>query len=172
MKKYVQKREPIRAAQWQGEKTPELVELLRGHGHFSRSYPQGLYELRLGTPDQVVPPVPLGSWICSSSGEDFTVLSDDQFHDRYEEVVAVSPPTKASHEEAARGFLTRVDTVLIEGLKLAPDAYTKVFHDRTRLVNELQELFAHQTWLAQREVQDLRNRVRKELDRQDPSQEG
>ena len=162
MKQYVQKREPIRAVQWLGEKTPELIELLGEHGHFSTNSLKGT-ELRLGSGGYVLP----GYWICSSSGEDFMVLSTEQLHDRYEEVHA-GPTTQKAHEEAALEFLKQIDALLVEGLKLSPEQHTKVFRDRNRLVDQLRELLTHQTWLGQREAQDLRNRIRKELDRRDP----
>jgi hypothetical protein len=172
VKQYVQKREPVRAVQWLGEKTPELIELLGEHGDFSTSTSKSL-ELRLGRAHNnqdrggyVLP----GYWICSSSGEDFTVLSDMQFRDRYEEVGSEGrePPTPTEHEEDAQDFLKKLDALIFESLHVSmiqgSPEHKKIFHDRNVLTQHLRELLGHAAWLAaRRESTRLRELLLKTL---------
>jgi hypothetical protein len=79
-KLYAKKREAVRAVQWLGGKTPELVELLGQHGHYNADSQQ--LELGNGWYARV------GDWILSASGEDVTVIGDEVFRKIYEEINA------------------------------------------------------------------------------------
>lgn len=77
-KHYAKRRENIRAAQWLGEMTPDVAELIgerKAHIEVDR-------QLVLGNGWYAR----VGDWINSASGEDLSVIGDEVFRKIYEEV--------------------------------------------------------------------------------------
>ena len=81
MRTFAKKREPVCAAQWMGEMTPEITELLAAHLIsvdednlvFANAKGPGRFARK-------------GDWIASASGEDLFVIGDVQFRKIYEEI--------------------------------------------------------------------------------------
>ena len=81
MKHYAKKREPVRAAQWTGEMTPEMKELL-GERPISIDGDRQLVFANAKGPGRFAR---VGDWIVSFSGEDLGLVGADEFRDAYEE---------------------------------------------------------------------------------------
>jgi hypothetical protein len=81
MKHFAKKREMIRAVQWTGEMTPDVVEMLGDR----KTCFHGDRQLRLGDGWYAC----VGDWICTVTvGRGIAVLSDEVFRKVYEEVDA------------------------------------------------------------------------------------
>ena len=83
-KHYAKKRESIRAAQWTGEMTPEMKELL-GERAISIDGDRQLVFANAKGPGRFAR---VGDWIVSFSGEDLGLVGADDFRDAYEEVAS------------------------------------------------------------------------------------
>ena len=82
MKIYAKKREAVRAAQWTGEMTPEMKELL-GERTISIDGDRQLVFSNSKGPGRFAC---VGDWVVSFSGEDLTLVGADEFRNAYEEV--------------------------------------------------------------------------------------
>lgn len=158
-KHYAKKREPIRSAQWTGEMTPDVAELIgerKAHLDSDR-------QLVLGNGWYAR----VGDWINSPSGEDLSVIGDEVFRSIYEEVDETGrarPPSDAEHEAAGREFARELDVILIAGLRLSREDHAAIFRDRDRLVRTLRCLLEDHAWAAERrERQRVREKIVKEL---------
>ena len=87
MRTFAKKREPICAAQWTGEMTPEITELLGAH--LISVDKDELVFANVKGPGRFARK---GDWIGSSSGEDLFVIGDAQFRKIYEEVDGTRDP--------------------------------------------------------------------------------
>jgi hypothetical protein len=85
VKTFAKKREPICAAQWTGEMTPEITELVFGR-LISIDGDQLIFANAKG-PGRFASK---GDWIASAAGEDLFVIGDVQFRKIYEEVVSIA----------------------------------------------------------------------------------
>lgn len=159
MKHYAKRREPIRAAQWTGELTPGVTELIGQR----EVHVDGDRQLILGNGWLAR----VGDWIYSTSGEDLSVVSNEVFCKIYEEVSARGrsvPPTDDEHEAAAREFARELDVLLVAGLKLSREDHPDIFRDRDRLPRTPRGLFEDQAYTAaRRERHRIRNQIAKEL---------
>ena len=102
MKTFAKKREPVCAAQWTGEVTPEITELL-GNRLISVDDAESLVFANAKGPGRFARK---GDWIASASGEDLFVIGDAQFRKIYEEVDgtgAISPAQLLSFDIVANG---------------------------------------------------------------------
>jgi hypothetical protein len=162
MKHYAKKREPVRAAQWTGEISTELRDLLGGR--VIDVNPQRQLILLNRGPGRVAS---VGDWICSSSGEDLSVVGDVDFRRSYEEADETGralPPTSDEHEAAALEFVRALDALLIDGLKLSREGHPNIFHERESLMRTLRHLFEDQRYIAARsERQRIKDKIVKEL---------
>jgi hypothetical protein len=159
-KQYAKKREACRAAQWTGNMSEELAELIGqrkvrvvddnqqlvlGNGWFAR----------------------VGDWIMSTSGEDITVIGDDVFHKTYDEVDEagrVLPPTDDEHEAAAQSLIRDIDELLVTGLRLTREDQPNVFRARDLVLRKFRLLLEDHTYtVARRERHRVRDRIVKEL---------
>ena len=163
MKSYAKKREAVCAAQWTGEMTPELTELV-GDRMISIDGDRQLVFANAKGPGRFAC---VGDWLVSSSGEDLTAIGDDQFGKIYEAVDETGrpmPPTDEQHEVAGREFVRELDVLLLAGLKLSREEHPSIFRDRDRLVRTLRHLFEDQAYTAaRRERHRIRDTIAKEL---------
>ena len=163
MKSYAKKREAVHAAQWTGEMTPAMTALV-GERKISIDSDRQLVfanEKGCGRFARV------GDWIVSFSGEDLTVVGDDQFGKTYEEVDETGrpmPSSDAEHEAAGQEFVRALDVLLIAGLKLSRAEHPSIFHERDRLMSTLRYLFEDQAYTAaRRERHQIRDKIAKDL---------
>ena len=158
-RRYAKKREPICAAQWTGEITPDVAELLGER----KAHIDGDRQLVLGNGWYAR----VGDWINSTSGEDLSVIGDEVFRKIYEEVDEtgrVLPPGDDEHEAAGREFVRELDVILVAGLRLSREDHPAIFRDRDRLVRTLRCLLEDHAWTAERrERQRVREKIVKEL---------
>lgn len=159
IKHYAKKRTPIRAVQWNGEMTPEALDLV---GERAVRVDKGQLEWGRGWEARV------GDWIYSTSGEDLAVISDEVFRKVYEEVDETgraAPPTDDEHEAAGREFVQELDALLLAGLRLAREEHPQIFHNRDQLVRSLRYLLEDHVFIAERrERQRIREKITKELE--------
>ena len=162
MKHYAKKRNTVRAVQWLGELTPDVGTLVNDGDRSVVIDAQ--QQLRLGSGWYVR----VGDWICSTSGEDLSVISAETFRELYEEVDETGramPPTDAEHEAAGLAFVLKLDALLITGLRLSSDQHPSIFRDRDMIVRELPvRLLEDHAWVsARRERQQIKERLTKDL---------
>lgn len=158
MKHYAKKRESVRAAQWTGEMTPDVAELIgerKAHIDGDRQLVRsnGWYAR-------------VGDWINSMFGEDLSVIGDEVFRKIYEEVdeTGRARPSDDEHEAAGREFVRELDVLLVAGLKLSRDEHPDIFRDRDLILRHLRNLLEdHAYTAARRERHRIRNQIAKEL---------
>jgi len=148
---FSKKRSVLRAVQWTGEMTPAAQKLL----------------------DQVDQaahhggPLAVGDWICSTTGEDNSVIPHEAFRETYEEVDAdgrPAPPTADEHEQAGREFVQQLDALLADGLRLSREKHPDIFQRRNQLTWTLRRLLEDHAYVAaQRELARVRDKIKKEL---------
>ena len=159
MKHYAKKRESLRAVQWNGgEKTTDLIELLGERGHYNADSQQ--LELGNGWYARIA------DWICSTSGEDLTVIGNEVFLKIYEEVDETERvlPSNDEHETAGREFVQELDALLIEGLRLSREMHPNIFRGRDRLVRRMYSLLDDERYTAaRRERQRIKEQIVKEI---------
>lgn len=159
MKHYAKKRESIRAAQWMGEMTLDVAELIGEH----KAHVDDDRQLELGNGWYAR----VGDWINSTSGEDFAVIGDEVFRKIYEEVDEtgrVLPPTDDEHEAAGREFARELDALLVEGLRLSREEHPSIFRGRDRLLHRVRSLLDNERYTAAcRERQRIKERIVKEI---------
>ena len=105
MKHYAKKREPVRAAQWTGEMTSEMKELL-GERSISIDGDRQLVFANAKGPGRFAR---VGDWVVSFSGEDLTLVGADEFRNAYEEVeqeLHVSAMGRAAEQNARPSLRT------------------------------------------------------------------
>lgn len=162
MKRYAKKREPVCAAQWTGALTTEMQELLADRE--SRVDGNQLVFSNAKGPGRCAS---VGDWICSASGEDLTLVDDDAFRARFEEVDETGrplPPTDDEHEANAQLLLRELDVLLLAGLKLSREDHPTIFGARDRLARSLRRLLEDEAYAAARdERRRIRDRITKEL---------
>ena len=158
IKHYAKKRTPISAVQWNGEMTPEALDLV---GERAVRVDKGQLEWGSGWEARV------GDWIFSTSGEDLSVISDEVFRKVYEEVDEIGramSPTDDEHEVAGREFVRELDALLVAGLKLSHEEHAAIFRERDRLIRTLSGLLADQAYTAaRRERHRIRNKIVEDL---------
>lgn len=161
-KHFAKKREAIRAAQWSGEMTPDVADLI-GQRKVHVDSDRQPAQLMLGNGWYAR----VGDWICSTSGEDLSVISDEVFRNVYEEVDETGrplPPSDDEHETAGSEFVRELDVLLLAGLKLSREEHPNIFRERDRLVRTLRHLFEDQAYVAARsERQRIKERIVKEI---------
>lgn len=159
MKHYAKKRESLRAVQWNGgAATPELYELLGERGHYNADSQQ--LELGNGWYARI------GDWICSTFGDDLTVIGNEVFSKIYEEVDETGRvlPSNDEHETAGREFIQELDALLIEGLRLSREEHPSLFRGRDRLVRRMYSLLDDERYTAaRRERQRIKEQIVKEI---------
>jgi len=161
-KHYAKNREPIGAAQWTGEMTTEVRDLLGGRA-------VNVVEARqlvLGSGWYAS----VGDWILSSSGEDLSVISDEVFRRRYEEVdeggraPSSAPPTDDEHEAAFQEFVGKLDALLVAALRLSPSSHPGIWRDRNALLAFSRRLLEDHSYVAaRRERQRIKEKIVKDL---------
>jgi hypothetical protein len=158
-KQYAKKREALRAAQWTGEMSEELAELIGQRNVHTDGNRQLV--IGMGWVARV------GDWIMSMSGEDLNVLSNDTFREIYEEVDADGrpmPPTDDEHEAAAQTLIRNIDELLVTGLRLSREEQPNVFRARDLILRKFHHLLEdHGYTIARRERHRVRDRINKEL---------
>jgi len=135
VKLYAKRRERFCAVQWTGVMTPEVEELLQGRS------------------DRPGGPLSVGDWICSASGEDVWMISDEMFRKTYEEVSATGrpvAPSDADHAAAGEVFTKKLDALLVDALRLSPEAHFGIWRDRNALLSALRDLIEDHGHVAAR----------------------
>ena len=165
MKHYAKKRSAVLAAQWTGEMSPEVSAVLGPRAtHVEVGADRTLKfagQQGYGRVAQV------GDWIYSTSGEDLSLVGDEQFRSSYEEVDEdgrLARPTEDEHEAAANEFVRELDALLLAGLKLSKEEHPDIFRERERLMRKLRHLFEDQSYNASRRTRrEIRERIVKDL---------
>lgn len=157
-KRYAKKREPIRAVQWDGELSPDVVELVGQREVHVDDDRQLIFSNDKG-PGRFAQ---VGDWIYSTSGEDLSLMGDDQFRKIYEEIE--STPMDEEHEAAAQALVRELDVLLVAGLKLSREDHPDIFRDRDSIQRHLRGLLEDHAYIvARRERHRIRNQIAKEL---------
>lgn len=160
MKYFAKKREVIAAVQWTGEMTAELKALL-GDRFLSIDEKQLLIFGAGKGPSRAAA---VGDWVGSASGEDLFPIGDEQLHKIYEEVTEAGrplPPTDAEHDMEYQAVLQKLDDLLVNALRLSPEAHPGIWRDRNKIVSVLRDLLHEHGYVAERRE---RLRIRKLID--------
>jgi hypothetical protein len=162
-KHYAKKRHPLRAVQWLGEITSDLRELIGDHDSRVDGDRQLVFSNAKG-PGRFAR---VGDWIYSTSGEDLSVIGNEEFLKIYEEVDETGrmlPPSDADHEAAAQDFTGKLDALLVDALRLSPGVHPGIWRDRNALLHALQCLLEDHGYVAaRRELARIREKIKKEL---------
>jgi hypothetical protein len=163
LKHFAKKRESVRAVQWQGEITPDLRELA-GDRDLRVDDDRQLMFANAKGPGRFAG---VGDWIVSTSGEDLFAIGDEVFRAVYEEVDRTGlslSPTDAEVDKSYTEFVQKLDTLLVDALRLSSEAHHGIWRDRTTLLTKLRHLLEdHGYTAARRELARIRDKITKEL---------
>lgn len=163
MKHYAKKQVLVRAAQWTGKMTPDVAELVDDQHLISVDHNDQLVFHNSQGPGRFAR---VGDWLLSSSGEDLTVIGDEQFHKIYEEVDENrrSLSTDEEIEDEAKKLVVALDAILVAGLRLSREGNPDIFRERDRLMHRMRHLFDDVRYTsARQERHRIRNKIAEEL---------
>ena len=157
-KRYVKRQPTIRAVQWKGEVTLEVMSVV---GSRPVRVTVALKGLDLGDGSVACE----DDWIVASS-DGVAVVREAEFRAIYQEVddAGHAVVTADEYAQASSEFVEQLDALLEAALRLSRVDHPLIFQRRDRLVRTLQRLFESYAYVvANRELARIRGKINKEL---------